>query len=197
MDRQPTLESERLLVRPLRQDDREALYAFVGDSLLWQQHPVPERAERVHFDDWFDGLLGHGGAMVAIERASGTAIATSSFLNHRTEGEGVIEVGSTAVARSHWGGWANRELKRLMLSHAFASVGCVEFLIGEHNMRSRRAVEKIGGVLTDRIHIAEYRGREIPHLIYELTRADFAKGPLSRAGFASSANSARGRRSRG
>ena len=57
-----------------------------------------------------------------------------------------IEIGWTFLARSHWGGIHNRELKKLMLDHAFRFVRSVVFLVGPQNLRSQRAVEKIGGV---------------------------------------------------
>jgi RimJ/RimL family protein N-acetyltransferase len=37
-------------------------------------------------------------------------------------------------------------MKRLMLRHAFRFVNNVIFVVGPHNHRSQRAVEKIGGV---------------------------------------------------
>ena len=56
-----------------------------------------------------------------------------------------VEIGWTFLARSHWGGATNGEMKRLMLSHAFRLVKTVHFVVGIHNIRSQRAVEKIGG----------------------------------------------------
>jgi len=57
-----------------------------------------------------------------------------------------IEIGWTFLARSHWGGAYNAELKRLMLAHAFKFVDNVIFFIGATNIRSQRAMEKIGGI---------------------------------------------------
>jgi RimJ/RimL family protein N-acetyltransferase len=50
------------------------------------------------------------------------------------------------LARSHWGGVYNAELKQLMLRHAFAFVDVVAFLVAPGNLRSQHAVETIGGV---------------------------------------------------
>jgi RimJ/RimL family protein N-acetyltransferase len=57
-----------------------------------------------------------------------------------------IEIGWTFLARSRWGGIYNREMKHLMLSHAFQFVRSVVLLVDPHNLRSQPAVEKIGGV---------------------------------------------------
>ena len=47
----------------------------------------------------------------------------------------------------YWGGPTNRALKTLMLEHAFRSVDRVIFHVGAGNLRSRKAMEKLGGVL--------------------------------------------------
>jgi RimJ/RimL family protein N-acetyltransferase len=52
-------------------------------------------------------------------------------------------------ARSHWGGAANAEMKRLMLRQAFTDVQEVLFTVAERNVRSRRAVEKLGAELAE------------------------------------------------
>ena len=81
-----------------------------------------------------------------------------------------VEIGWTFLARSHWGGRYNGEMKRLMLDHAFTGVSRVMFMIGETNIRSRRAIEKIGGRLTDRVHRAEMGGAAVVHVIYTIDR---------------------------
>jgi hypothetical protein len=53
-----------------------------------------------------------------------------------------------------------------MLDHAFKYVRNVIFVIGVNNKRSRKAAEKIGGVLTDRIFIRG--GRE--NVVYGVTK---------------------------
>ena len=40
MERQPTLETERLVLRPLAETDREALFGIASDPAVWEQHPV-------------------------------------------------------------------------------------------------------------------------------------------------------------
>lgn len=57
-----------------------------------------------------------------------------------------VEIGWTFLARDYWGGTYNREMKRLMLEHAFRFVDRVFFNVGATNYRSQRAMEKIGGV---------------------------------------------------
>ena len=57
-----------------------------------------------------------------------------------------VEIGWTFLARRCWGGTYNGELKRLMLDHAFRFVETVLFVVAPGNIRSQRAVEKLGAV---------------------------------------------------
>ncbi|WP_409483398.1 GNAT family N-acetyltransferase [Arsenicicoccus dermatophilus] len=162
LDRQPTLTGPTLRLRPLTDADREALYAVAGDPLIWEQHPS-DRYRRVEFDEFFDDALRSGGALV-VETLDGDVIGTSRF--HVPGAPGPLEIGWTFLARSHWGGSTNQELKRLMLDHAFGAVGRVHFSVAPHNYRSRRAVEKLGATCLPDL-------RPDGHVVYELRRSDW------------------------
>lgn len=179
MDRQPVLEGERLLLRPLQEDDWDALYAVASDPLIWEIHPQPNRWQEPVFRRFFDDALERSGALVVIDRTSGAVAGSSQYKVVDTEGGGAVEIGWTFLARSHWGGSFNQEMKRLMLAHALASVARVEFRVGESNLRSCRAMEKIGGRLTGRSELVETPTGPMRHVVYEITREAFANGPLS------------------
>lgn len=188
MDRQPTLEGETLLLRPLREDDRDALFAVASDPQIWALHPAHDRWRRPVFDALFDEALEHGGAFAVIDKhapsevegASGR-IAGSSQYRPSAKVPDAIEIGWTFLARDHWGGAANRELKRLMLAHLLAHAEQAVFRVGSGNLRSRRAMEKIGGRLVDLTEDVAYPdGRVVAHVFYTIDRASFAAGPLSR-----------------
>ena len=66
-----------------------------------------------------------------------------------------------------------------MVGHALGGYERVIFLIGETNLRSRRAIEKIGAVLTDRIEDTMLGGRPVRHMVYAIDRAGFAAGSLA------------------
>jgi len=179
LDRQPTLQGDLLLLRPLRADDWDALYAVASDPLIWEVHPAHDRWQEPVFRDYFEDALAHGGALAVIDRRDGVVVGSSRLQNHDPSDGGSVEIGWTFLARSHWGGQYNREMKRLMLAHALASVERVVFRVGETNWRSRGAMEKIGGRLTDRIDVTQLPAGPATHVIYEIDRAGFARGPLS------------------
>ena len=144
-DLQPILEGELLSLRPLRPEDFHDLYAVASDPLIWEQHPIKDRHKEAVFKGFFREALESGGALIAIGFKDGQVIGSSRFRGYDSD-RSEIEIGFTFLARSYWGGIYNREMKQLMLRHAFRFVNSVIFLVGPQNVRSQRAMEKIGGV---------------------------------------------------
>lgn len=143
---QPVLTSALLRLRPLTSADWPALLAAASDPLIWELHPEPTRWQPEVFAKFFESALTCRGAVVVEDAATGEVIGSSRFIGHDLQARSV-EIGYTFLVRSRWGGPFNRELKRLMLEHAFRLVDSVWFVVGETNWRSRRAMEKCGGVL--------------------------------------------------
>jgi RimJ/RimL family protein N-acetyltransferase len=164
-DPQPVLEGSLVVLRPLRADDFEALYAAASDPLIWEQHPERNRHESEVFGAYFADQLASGGALIVHDAATGEAIGLSRYHGYDAE-RSEVEIGWTFLARRFWGGVYNRELKDLMLAHAFQFVDNVVFLVSPENTRSRRAVEKIGAV-----EIGTRPGADgMPSVAYRLTR---------------------------
>ncbi len=178
MDRQPNLEGEIIGLRPLREDDWDALYAIARDPAVWEQHPMHDRWREDVFRAFFDDALAKGGALAVIERASGAVIGSSRFRAHDPDDGGSVEIGWTFLAPRCWGKGVNREMKRLMLAHAFQSVARVDFRVGDTNYRSRIALENIGAQRTNRTELDRYQGKRVLHLVYAITVEEFATGPL-------------------
>ena len=180
IDLQPHLHDELVSLRPLRREDWEALFAAAADPLIWRAHPASDRWQEPTFRFFFEAALASGGALLATDPASGVAIGTSRYGLERAE-PGEVEIGWTFLVRDRWGGPTNAAMKRLMIGHALATLDRVIFAVGEGNVRSRRAMEKIGGRLTDRIIVSEIAGRPTRHVVFAIDRRGFAEGPLSAA----------------
>jgi RimJ/RimL family protein N-acetyltransferase len=162
-DAQPTLVGDLVVVRPLRADDFDALYAVARDPRLWEQHPQRDRWREDVFRSFFEAQLASGGGLAVIERSSGEVIGSSRYDDYDPE-RSEVEIGWTFLARRCWGGTYNGELKRLMLEHAFRFVERVVLLVDPDNLRSRRAVEKLGAV---------ENGTRRTGVLYEMTSVAF------------------------
>ncbi len=142
-DAQPILRGSLIELRPLREVDFADLYAAASDPGVWAQHPASDRHEESVFRAFFEDALASGGALLARDIESRVVVGTSRFHGHDPV-KREVEIGWTFLARSHWGGDFNGEMKRLMLDHAFRWVDSVILLIAPENRRSQRAAEKIG-----------------------------------------------------
>jgi len=142
---QPVLKGELMELRPLRSEDWDDLFAVASDPLIWQQHPENDRYTEDVFKIFFKDALDSAGAFVVIDTKSQQIIGSTRFHGYDPE-KSEIEIGWTFLARKYWGGRYNREMKQLMLAHAFKFVENVVFFVGESNIRSQKATEKIGGI---------------------------------------------------
>jgi RimJ/RimL family protein N-acetyltransferase len=171
-DLQPTLVGEKLLLRPLTESDWDAMYAVASDPLLWEVHPAWDRYKEPVFREYFAGAMASRGALAVIDRATNSIIGGSRYANYVSD-RNEIEIGWSFLARTYWGGAYNREMKALMLFHAFQFFDSVRFNIGATNVRSRRAIEKIGARLDGEYVPEAINGvPPVPHVIYRINRKE-------------------------
>lgn len=165
VDLQPTLVGPQLTLRPLCADDLQPLYDVARDPQLWALHPEPDRWQRPVFEQLFAACLRSGGSLAVVHNASGRVIGSSTFYDWDADKAEVV-IGYTYLARDHWGGAANRELKRLMLQHAYGFARQVWFHVGVNNLRSRRAMEKIGASLSHAVVLPNAAGVPRDMVVY-------------------------------
>lgn len=164
---QPTLVGERVIVRPVESTDWEGMFAAAADPKIWEVHPESDRYKEDVFRKYFDAALANGSAFSFVDKQSNTVIGSCRFYGYDPAAS-EIEIGWTFLSRDYWGGSYNAEIKQLLLQHAFTFVDTVVFWVGETNMRSRRAMEKIGGVLRPGVHYREVAG-DAPYVVYEIS----------------------------
>jgi len=142
---QPHLTGELIELRPLRPEDWDHLFAVASDPFIWEQHPESDRYKEDVFRIFFREALESGGAFVVIDAKTKHIIGSTRFHGYDPE-KSEVEIGWTFLARKYWGGRYNRAMKQLMLAHAFKFVENVVFYVGENNIRSQKATEKIGAI---------------------------------------------------
>ena len=128
-------------LRPLTEADRDGMRAVAADPLVWAQSPANDRGTPGGFARYFDFLLRSG--TLAIIAGSGEVAGCSRYYTVPDMPD-TISIGYTVLARSHWGGTANKVVKSLMLDHAFVSYPDVWFHIDPNNFRSQKATAKLG-----------------------------------------------------
>jgi N-acetyltransferase len=173
-DFQPTLVGPTVAIRPMSPSDWRQLFVTAADPKIWEVHPAPDRYTEPVFRKFFDGAIGSKKAFVFVDRASNRLIGSSRYHGHKPD-QSEIEIGWTFLARSHWGGATNREVKRLMLDHAFGFVDTVVFWVGEKNFRSQGAMKKIGGVLRDGMFERPVSDGT-RYVIFEITKERYQQG---------------------
>ena len=173
-DSQPGLFGPTITVRPAHEGDFETLFEAASDPGIWVQHPSPLRYRREVFKtEFWDTAAQMGGLLMVLENTTGHCIGSSRFYQWNPADRSVV-IGYTFLVARHWGGPTNSELKNLMLEHAFKAASTVWFHIGSGNLRSRRAVEKLGAQLAHEL-VIEAGGKRQVVLHYRL-RPRWARG---------------------
>jgi Acetyltransferases, including N-acetylases of ribosomal proteins len=147
-----TLETERLILRPMSLDDIPAFGEAAKDGALWEKKtttvPRPE-----DFEPYVKKALDLQAAGLALpfttvvrdgqQVVGSTRYMNIDAVNHR------VEIGTTWIARSWQRSFVNTHAKFLMLRHAFEVLGCnaVELRTHRLNDQSRAAIERLGGKL--------------------------------------------------
>ena len=138
-------------LEPLSREHHDALVAAVQDGELWKLWytaiPSPE-GMAAEIERRLD-LQSRGTMLPFTSRdATGRVVGMTTYMNIDASNRRV-EIGSTWTAASTQRGPFNTECKRLLLGHAFDTLGCiaVEFRTHFFNQQSRRAIERLGAKL--------------------------------------------------
>lgn len=171
MNLQPQhLQNEWIQLVPLQVTDFEALYAVAADPLLWEQHPNKLRYKQEVFQNYFDGAILSEGAFLILEAKSKEVIGSSRFYDFNKK-ESSLLIGYTFIGRNFWGKKYNQALKKCMLDYAFQHVNNVYFHIGACNIRSQKAIEKIGAIKVDEQNVSYHGEANTLNYIYKITKS--------------------------
>jgi len=169
---QPTLQNEIVKLVPLKETDFKILYKIAGDPLIWEQHPNKNRWKQDVFEVFFKGAIDSKGAFLIYDTKSGEVIGSSRFYDP-DESKSEVSIGYTFYARTHWGGKYNPSAKQLMLAHAFRYVNNVLFHIGAYNIRSQKAIEKLGAIKIAEQELNYFGEDSALNFIYRISKSDF------------------------
>jgi RimJ/RimL family protein N-acetyltransferase len=148
------LRDRHVALVPLATEHAEELFHAVGgDEETWRYMPAPQPRGVEEMRAWIGRSLeehSHGRRIpfAVIANEGGKVIGTTGYVNPVAANRH-LDIGWTMYARSYWRSAVNTECKYLLLRRAFEEMRCirVQFRVDARNERSRRAVERIGGVL--------------------------------------------------
>jgi ribosomal-protein-alanine N-acetyltransferase len=168
------LETPRLILRRLRPDDVDAIFAVIGDPVAMQYYP--RTFARQDAEEWMERNLrryeehGHGLYAVVL-KSTGSMIGDCGLVMQQIEGKPLLEVGYH-LRRDQWGKGYATEAARGCMEHAFRALGAdkVISLIRPENVPSQRVAERNNMKIERRVL---YFG--LPHLVYAMKREDYGQ----------------------
>ena len=164
------LEDDLIVIRPLTEDYFEQLFEVGSDPLIWEVHPAKDRYKKEVFKTYFDGAVASKSSFLVFDKATGDLIGSTRYYNYQPE-LSRIAIGYTFLARKYWGGSYNKSMKTLLLDYAFKYVNSVVFHVGMENIRSQKAMVKIGGKKIGEMDFAS--SGQLTHYEYEIKKGEY------------------------
>ena len=147
MDIKNQLESKNFILRQLNNNDFDLLYNIGKNKKIWEQHPESDRWKREKFNIFFNnGIKNIFGFYGIYDKSKNTIVGSTRYYSYSKKNNS-IKIGFTFLTPEYWGTDTNLQIKTLMLGCAFNCVVNIYFDIGKDNIRSRKAIEKIGATL--------------------------------------------------
>ena len=169
-DIQPNhLQNQLIRLTPLKETDFDDLYTVASNPKVWEQHPNPNRYKLEDFTNYFKGAIESKGAFLILDATTNETVGCSRFYDYNKETNSVL-IGYTFIGTKFWGNGYNKALKKLMIDYAFQSVDKVYFHIGAFNIRSQKAIEKIGAVKVDEFEVEYYGETSKLNFVYLINK---------------------------
>lgn len=148
----PTLlEGTNVELIPLEKEHFEELYLAASDKDLWELIPT-DCSERNAFNENYERALSERETenqypFVIRHKETGKLIGSTRFFEIYPA-DRKLEIGWTWITKEFWGTTINLECKLLLLTYCFEvlKTNRVQLKTKDNNFRSRKAIEKIGGV---------------------------------------------------
>jgi RimJ/RimL family protein N-acetyltransferase len=158
-----TLTGRFVRLEPLTHGHLEALARVAFDPSIWTWMPATV-GDLASLERWLDEAIatertGTALPFVTVRLDGNVAVGSTRFMNISAR-DGRVEIGGTWIAPAYQRSAVNTEAKYLMMKHAFETLGATRVELKTHskNERSRRAIERIGGV---------YEGMHRKHMLHQ------------------------------
>jgi RimJ/RimL family protein N-acetyltransferase len=146
------LENDRVLLQPLTLENFEELISIASQNNLVQYSPsnISTHASLKDYVETAIKQLNNGTSIpfIIYDKHVKAYAGSTRYMNMNFKNK-VLHIGSTWIGREFHGSGLNDQMKSLMLEHAFMEMDFekVEFRVDERNIKSRKAVKKLGCTL--------------------------------------------------
>lgn len=171
-DLQPIfLEDDLIMLTPLEKSDFDRLFDVASNPKVWEQHPNPNRYKLEDFTNYFKGAIESKGAFLVIDSKTNETVGCSRYYDYNKDDNSIL-IGYTFIGTKFWGIGYNKSLKKIMLDYAFKFVDKVYFHIGAFNIRSQKAIEKLGAKKVDEYEVEYYGETSKLNFVYLINKID-------------------------
>ncbi len=169
---QPHLSNDHIRLEPLTPDDFERLYAVASDPDVWAMHPNKNRFRREVFLNFFAGAIESGGAFLVCDQHTKEVLGSTRFYDYNKDDRSIF-IGYTFYGTKSWGKNINYQAKKLMLDYIFTFVDKVIFHVGKDNIRSVKAMRKLGAAEIGMEEVAYFGEAVKPNIIFVIKKEDW------------------------
>lgn len=169
---QPILENGNFKLIPLQENDFERLFSVASDPKVWEQHPNKERYKREVFENFFKGAMESKGAFLILDKNSDEVLGSTRFYDFDEKDKSIL-IGYTFYGTSSWGKNINPQVKKLMLDYIFRFVEKVIFHVGKDNIRSVKAMTKLGAENSGEEEVAYFGEDSKINVVFQIKRGDW------------------------
>ena len=153
MDPQPiVLNGKQVRLEPVGPQHAEDLFEAGREESIWRYLPTAPFASLEDAESWVRTCIARNRSGERVQFAvvlpeSGRAIGSTGYIDIDRPNR-VLEIGSTWYGVDYQRTFVNTECKFLLLRHAFEDLGSRRVFLktDTNNARSRRAIQRIGGV---------------------------------------------------
>lgn len=142
------IENNLILLRKITWADFEDLFSIAKNKIIWEHYPNKEIYKKKYFSLFFEEAIRCENCYIILLKENNQIIGSTRFyIGEKNK----LIIGYTFLNPKYWGKKINFEVKKLMINHAFEFFNQVNFVIASTNIRSLKAVEKIGAVKTNKL----------------------------------------------
>ena len=169
---QPSLENEDVKLIPLQESDFERLFSVASDPEVWSMHPNKERYQREVFQNFFTGAIGSNGAFLVVDKNTEEVLGSTRFYDYNKSDKSIL-IGYTFYGTKSWGKNINASVKKMMLDYIFEYVDKVIFHVGKDNIRSVKAMNKLGAENLGEEEVAYFGEDSKTNVVFQIKKEDW------------------------